>query len=82
MSFKVGDNQYSLNCLTKLGALTLDGRSITIEIGMCLDNHYYCYLRASDKQIFYTISARNRAGVPAVVASARPGGVVDNLYTE
>lgn len=31
-----------------LGALTLDGKPIGIEIGMCLDGHYYSYLGAFD----------------------------------
>ncbi len=30
------------------GALTLDGRPIAIEIGFCLDGHYYSYLGAFD----------------------------------
>ncbi len=31
-----------------LGALTLDGKPIGIEIGMCLNGHYYSYLGAFD----------------------------------
>ena len=33
-----------------LGALMLDGKPIAIEIGMCLDGHYYSYLGAFDWQ--------------------------------
>ena len=28
--------------------LSVDGKSVAIELGMCLDRHYYCYLGAFD----------------------------------